>query len=295
MLLVTGGTGFIGSSLVKYLIEKNYEVKLFVRNKQKAKYLFGDKINIVKGVFSKKNDIQKAVKGVDTVIHFAGTVKLKPKEEVYESNFLITKNLLKECKKVDKFIFSSTVDVYGPTKIAVNENYPCNPIDIYGQSKLEAEKIIVQSGIDYSILRIAIVYGIGAQWWKRALDFLKFGFVPKTNNVTHFIHVSDVVKAIGLAIKKSKKNSIYNIANEKPIKIKSAFRYIVELFNKKPIEMPLFITKTIATVLGIRDVIDVALMNRKISVLKAKKELGFESKADMKKMLMEMVESYKNT
>lgn len=293
MLLVTGATGFIGSNLVKYLIERGYEVRVFVRNFQKAKNIFGDRVEIVKGVFQNKEDVQKAVKDVDIVIHLAGVVKLKPKEEVWESNFLTTKYLLEECKRVEKFIFSSTIDVYGPLKVFATEEHPLNPIDVYARSKVEAEKVVVQSGIDYSILRIGIVYGVGARWWEYAFKFLKFGFIPKTNNVTHLIHVSDLVKAIEKVVNKGKKNSVYNVANERPTKIKSVFSYIVKLFGKKPREIPMFLVKTVGTLLGMKDVIEIALMNRKVDVSRAKKELGFRTKANMKEILREMVEYYK--
>lgn len=293
MLLVTGATGFIGSNLVKYLIKKGYEVRIFVRDFQKAQNLFGDEVEIVKGVFWNKRDLQKALKGIDIVIHLAGTVKLKPKEEVWENNFLTTKYILEECKKVERFIFSSTIDVYGPLETFAKETHPLNPVDPYGESKARAEEIIMKAKVDYSILRIGIVYGIGAKWWEDAFKFLKLGFVPNTENVTHLIHVFDVARAIEKSIRKSGRESIYNIANEKPVKIKSVLNYIVKLFNKKPKEIPMFLVKTLASIFDMRDVVEIALMNRKVDVSKAKKELRFDTKVDMKKALKEMVEYYK--
>lgn len=291
MILVTGGSGFIGSKLVHSLIKRGYDVKILTRDPRKIKI---KDVESVKGDITRKETLKNAVKDVDVVVHLAGLVSYtKPEKVLYRINVDGTKNLLDVSKNVDKFIFSSSVSVFGPIKGVADENYPCKPMSYYGKSKLEAENLIHDSGIKHVILRIAPVYGAGSPYWLKNLKMLDSGFpIPNTKSLTHIVHISDVVNAFILSMKKGE--GIYNIADKKPIPFVRLAEKTVKLLGKKPKKLPLWLVYLISVFMGKKKYIDVLTMNRNYSIKKAQKELGYKPKADMDKELKKMIDWYKS-
>lgn len=188
-VLVTGGAGYIGSHMVKLLVEKGHEVLTFdnlsnghewaVINRQ---LVVGDLLN-----YKQIEDVLLDFKP-DAVMHFSAKVVVPESVEkpllYYENNFYGTLNLLQAMKraKVEYLIFSSTAAVYGiPERVPVKETDPTNPISPYGWSKLFSEQAIKDfgrvEGIKYGILRYFNVAGADPDG--------KIGQVSK--NPTHLI------------------------------------------------------------------------------------------------------------
>lgn len=293
MILITGATGFIGSNLVKELLSKGYNLRVLVRNPATVKKLFS-KADIVKGDITQKETLKNALRDIDTVIHLAGIVSYsKPRQEIFKINVEGTKNLLEFCNNVEKFIFSSSVAVFGNIKGKANENYPCNPTNPYGESKYEAEKIIMNSGIDSLILRLAPVYGVGSKQWIKNLKLLESGFpIPNTKNLTHILHVSNACKAFELGLKKGK--GIYIIADANPIPFLEFAETLIKLLGKKPKRIPVWLAKLIASFKGMGTYLDVLIQNRNYDISKAKRELGYKPKANFELEVKKMVEWYKS-
>ncbi len=149
-ILVTGGAGYIGSHVVKELIETEHEVVILDNMSTgvkeninpKAEFVFGDILNI--------NDLKRVLKpGIDAVFHFAafkaaGESMLKP-EHYAHNNLSGTINLLNTmlANEVKKFVFSSTAAVYGnPEYLPVDESHPLRPENFYGFTKLEIERLL---------------------------------------------------------------------------------------------------------------------------------------------------------
>ncbi|MBU0898773.1 MAG: NAD(P)-dependent oxidoreductase [Nanoarchaeota archaeon] len=292
MILITGATGFLGKNLTKNLIQKGHKVRILSRDEDKAKSLF-PKAEIFKGDLSDPRSLDDVSKGINTVIHLAGLVSYsKPKNEIFSANVDTTKNLLEECKNVKKFIFASSVSVYGEIKKEADESYRLDPKNYYGLSKLRCEELIKNSGIPYVMLRIAPVYGEGSPSWKKNLKLLEKGFpVPKTKNLTHVVHISDVVQAFEKSIKKGK--GTYNIADKKPLSFTEFVETIMKLLGKKPKRMPMLLVKTIAKSAGMGAYFNVLIINRHYIINKAKNELNYEPKADFSTEVKKMVNWYK--
>jgi NADH dehydrogenase len=292
MILITGATGLIGKNLVRNLLSKGYSIRILARSKEKAKQLFPN-VEVVKGdIIHRKHIPIKAFKDVSKVIHLAGLIDYRSPELLFRVNRDGTRHLLEKCKNIDKIIFASSVDVFGKIVGIADENYSCNPIDAYGQSKLEAEEIISSYNIPNVIFRFGIVYGKEAYWFKKGLDFLSFGFVPKTKTSTQIIHVSDVVRALELGL--SCKKGLYIIADEKPVSHFRLFKKLIILLGKKPVEVPLWMAKLGSSIIGLRNLFNIIMLNRVFDTSKAKKEIGFKSKADLEIELRDMVEWYKS-
>ena len=152
MILVTGGAGYIGSVLVKVLLERGYKVKVV------DKLFFGDKgLAKVKNkiILLKKDfiDLTPAdFKDVEGVIHLASTAQADPQKvlpyQVYVANFEGTLKLVELCKKmgVKRFTFASTTSVYGHRAHdrEITEKMDVEPDERYGEIKVLTERYLIR-------------------------------------------------------------------------------------------------------------------------------------------------------
>lgn len=157
-VLVTGGTGYIGSHSVLELIKNNYEV-VIVDDLSNSSIDVIDKINILTGkkVIFYEGDVKDKVlleeifskEKIDAVIHFAGYKavgeSVKEPLKYYQNNLESTLHLLEVMKKHHcyKLIFSSSATVYGsPNKLPIKEDFPLSTANPYGTTKLMIEQIL---------------------------------------------------------------------------------------------------------------------------------------------------------
>ncbi len=149
-ILVTGGAGYIGSHVVKFLGEKGYDVLIYdnLSTGHEWAVLYG---KLVKADLANKEILSKVFKEFkpDAVMHFAASIvvpeSVKDPLKYYKNNVINTINLLEIMIKegVKIFIFSSSAAVYGiPDKIPIPESAPLNPINPYGETKAVVEKIL---------------------------------------------------------------------------------------------------------------------------------------------------------
>jgi UDP-glucose 4-epimerase len=170
-ILVTGGAGFIGSSLVNSLVKKNYNVIIIDNLSTGNKFLINKRAAFFKVDLNNKKKIEDIFynNDISTVFHFAASLNVKesqqnPKKYIL-NNELNTEILVKTCKKykVKNFIFSSTCSVYGSSNKKKNENSKKNPLSTYAKTKLAGErtikKIFFKTSTKYAILRYYNVVG----------------------------------------------------------------------------------------------------------------------------------------
>jgi len=295
MLLVTGATGFVGQNLIKEIAKIRKDIRVLSLDYGKAKKMY-PRYEVFKGDITKPETLAGAGKDVDVVIHLAGIVSYsKPKDVLFKVNAEGTKNILEACQKADKFIFSSSVAIYGEIKGEADESYPRNPKNAYGESKREAENFVRDSGMRNTIFRIAPIYGEGSPQWLRNLRLLEEGFpIPQTENLTHVTHISNVVQAFRLGLKK-KSEGIYNIADETPVKFVEFAETLVQLLGKKPKRLPYWMVSFLASMKGMKTYLDVLTMNRNYDTTNARNELKYNPEIDFFEKLKEMVEWYKAT
>jgi len=170
-ILVTGGAGYIGSHMVKLLVEKGYDVLTFDNLSNGYEWAVVNRKLIVGDLLNYKllEEVLLDYKP-HAVMHFAAKVSVPESVEkpllYYENNFCGTLNLLQAMKRsnIKLLIFSSTAAVYGiPKEVPVKEHSPTHPISPYGWSKLFSEQAIKDfskaEGIKYGILRYFNVAG----------------------------------------------------------------------------------------------------------------------------------------
>lgn len=171
-ILLTGAAGSIGFETLKQLVEKDYTIyALDLPSKRSKKLLkkYQDKINVIYGSIMDTNLIKEVIKKVDVVIHLAAIIPpLADNEPILTRNinFLGTKNIIEAIKKYNKncfLIYSSSVSVYGDRIsnpwIKVTDELNPSVGDYYAVTKIETEKLIVESNINYTIFRLTGIMG----------------------------------------------------------------------------------------------------------------------------------------
>jgi UDP-glucose 4-epimerase len=244
-ITITGGSGFIGSNLVKAL-HKKHNITVFDINKTQI----NDTV-FVQGNITDSKAANIAIKNSDIVIHLAATLGVINTEEnpikTLDTNIFGTKNVLDACKNnnVKKIIFSSSSEIYGePATIPINETDKVMPITNYGISKLAAEEYIKayskNFGITYTILRLFNIYGekqrnewVMSEFVNQAIKNQEIMIHGTGSQIRAFCHVNDAVKGFEMVLEKGNNNT-FNIGNDtEPVSIKELAKRIITLSNSK--------------------------------------------------------------
>ena len=166
-VLVTGGTGFIGSHLVESLLQKGIQVRCLLRKESDLKWLKGLPIEVVHGDCRDKTSLGKAAEAVDQVFHLAGVTKAIKEKSYFEVNAFGTENLIHSCLEnnphLKKFIYLSSQAASGPSRNGSKkkESDRSAPVSPYGQSKRMGEELALAHAheLPLLILRPSAVYG----------------------------------------------------------------------------------------------------------------------------------------
>jgi nucleoside-diphosphate-sugar epimerase len=258
-ILVTGGSGFLGSNISNYLVKEGYNVTVLDNNSRgNLKRIENNKrIKFIKGDIRKKKDIKKSLKKIDTIVHLAyinGTKYFYEKPvEILDVGIKGIFNLLELCEehKIKNFFLASSSEVYQtPNKVPTDEKEMLkipdvyNPRYSYGAGKIISELICLYYSkkiLDKLIIfRPHNVYGPDMGREHVIPEFLHKAKLNKTLNVRgegkevrSFIHINDFLDAFGLIFKKGKNREIYNIGTNEKINIKQLALKIAKKYNKK--------------------------------------------------------------
>lgn len=237
-ILVTGGSGFIGSHLVELLLEKKYRVRVLVQkgnihpaykisaDQEIFDYLKKMGVEIVYGNLLDKKSLENAVKGCDIVYHLAAvahTYEGLPRKAYFDVNLSGTKNLLDVClkKRIKKFVYVSTIESCGPSLDGkpVNEKKELTPVCIYGQSKLGGELISLyyfkKYGLPVVVVRPPMIYGDRNPLLLRFFKTINRGIFPifgSGNSLFEFCYVKNQAYGMYLAGKLGKPGEVYFIS-----------------------------------------------------------------------------------
>lgn len=172
-ILITGATGNIGLAVLKRLYLQEHQITVLARDSKKNAKTLKDfpNVNVIHGDITSQTDVDEACKNQDYAIHLAAIipplVDEKP-ELAKQVNLEGTRNLIQGLEKHSPncfLIFSSSVTVYGDRLktplISVNDPIQTTQWDKYGQAKIESEKLIQKSNLDWSIFRLSAIMGIG--------------------------------------------------------------------------------------------------------------------------------------
>jgi NADH dehydrogenase len=162
MILVTGGTGFVGQEVVSELVRTGHRVRLLVRNPAKAATLpFADRVEIVRGDVLQPETLPAALAGVQVVIHLVGFI-LETRHVTYEQGHVeATRNVLAAAKRAGatRWVQMSAAGTRAHARSR------------YHQTKWQAEELVRNSGLDWTIFRPSLIYGYNER--DRLLNLLK--------------------------------------------------------------------------------------------------------------------------
>jgi nucleoside-diphosphate-sugar epimerase len=163
VILVTGGTGFIGSHLLDRLADAGQPVRALVRRStMRRKTALPHGVEAVSGDLATGEGLADAARGAGAIIHIAGVLKALTPQDYYRGNALATENLARVAAgQGTRFVHVSSLAVCGPSPAdgSVNEDSETRPLTHDGKSKLEAERIVRSLLPQAVIVRPPVVYG----------------------------------------------------------------------------------------------------------------------------------------
>jgi len=227
-VLVTGGTGFIGSHVVELLLQAGYTVTCLVRDPNRLQWLSGLDVDIAVGDCSRPETLTLALQDASIVIHAAGLTKARRPQDYYEVNHIGTRNMLQVWKRCNansgKFILISSLAAAGPSKDGnpVRSSDVSYPVSDYGKSKLlaEEETLRYRDMFPVIILRPAVVYGPRDKDLFTLFRWAVRGISPEISGGERFLnfcYVADLAKAILLATEnRTQRGGIYFVAENRP-------------------------------------------------------------------------------
>jgi len=238
-VLVIGGAGYIGCSLVERLLREGNRVRILdnavyglepiqnLLNHPKLDYVYGDCRNI--------QDVVKALHRVSSIVHLAAIVgdpacELDHRTTI-EINYAATRMLIEVAKGcgVERLLFASSCSVYGATDELMDENSAVQPVSLYGETKVSSERALLESATgDFHpvIMRFATVFGLSNRPRFDLVVNLLSAKAKQEGRITifnaqqwrPFIHVKDIANAIALILNaplSSVSRGIFNVGDNR--------------------------------------------------------------------------------
>jgi len=269
MIIITGGSGFVGSHTIKALKEKGYDVLNY---------------DIKEGYDIRDfNQLCSVIKPGNKILHLAAIAKFDEAdddpEKTWTTNVEGSDLIAKVAKKnkAERVVYSSTGSVYMPIeeKPPITENFKVRGNSIYGCSKHFGELAVKRAGIPYIILRYAHLYGegkLGSGAIGGFISRMKKGLAPVLyggKQSSDFTYIKDIVQANLLALESDKLNETYNIGRGEELTTEDVFAQLREFFKYDGE----FEKKPVRTVDASRFVYDIS---------KAKKQLNYNPQYNFK-------------
>jgi nucleoside-diphosphate-sugar epimerase len=305
--LITGGAGFLGINLVRYLHSRGHEITSL----DIVEFDYpdvNDKIKVITGDIRDKEKVKEAVKGQDIIVHTAAALPLYKPEDIYSTDIDGTRNLLEaaEENKIKRFIHISSTAVYGiPDHHPLLENDKLDGVGPYGKAKILAEEECLnfrRKGMCIPILRPKSfigperlgVFDLLFDW---AQDAKGFPMIGNGNNRYQLLDVEDLCEAIYLTATLDEKitNDTFNIGAKQFTTMREDYQAVLDYagFGKKIVglpEKPIIYTLKFLEALKVSPlykwVYETASKDSFVSIEKAEKILGYKPKFSNKDALI---------
>lgn len=310
--LITGGAGFLGINLVRFLLEHGHEVVTL--DIEDFDYPERDKIHEITGDIRDRAMVDKAMEGIDIVVHTAAALPLYPPEEIYSTDIEGTRNVLDSAleHKVQRFIHISSTAVYGiPDHHPLIEEDQRHGVGPYGEAKVAAEDICFEyreKGLIVPVIRPKSFIGperlgVFALFYDWAKDGHGFPMLGSGDNRYQLLDVEDLCNAIYLCatLDEEKVNDTFNIGAKDFTTMKEDYQAVLDYagFGKKitglPAEPAIWLLRFLEA-LNLSPlykwVYETASKDSFVSIEKAEKQLGYTPKFSNKDALLRNYQWY---
>lgn len=245
-VLVTGGSGFIGRSVLEELLLRGHDVRSLdlVEPSLTVPFIKGDVRDI--------ELLQRAAEGVESIVHLAAIVSVAEATErpldTFEINVRGTLNVAEVARREGaNIVYASSVAVYGePLRLPISEDHPALPKSIYGSTKLAGESVLLgyagSFGIQIASLRFFNVYGphmkpgpyagVIYKFLQRIREGKPLTIEGDGKQTRDFVYVRDVSKAVAIAVECGA-TGVYNVGTGKETSILQLAEILFELTGKR--------------------------------------------------------------
>ncbi|MFH1005836.1 MAG: NAD(P)-dependent oxidoreductase [Bacteroidota bacterium] len=295
-IFITGVTGFVGRHLAEYFHKQGFVVYGLVRNQKK---FLDANISFVKPISGDLNNFpQHLLKEVSFIIHTAGLITAKNKNQYYEVNTAGTKNLAEAVRKYapdKRLLYISSLAAAGPANIYPRTEVDTEePVSHYGKSKFLGEKEIEKAVTHFTILRPPVLFGPYDRGMFIPFQYaIKYGIAPVVGGSTSkvdFLFIDDFVKACFQAIHSPATDGKKYFLGGNPLYWKEFWNIVKETSGKKlkHISIPVTFVKGLGYV---NDVLKNSMLNSdKVKEIicpnwtsgseEAKNDFGFKRQTD---------------
>jgi nucleoside-diphosphate-sugar epimerase len=303
-VVIAGGGGFIGSSLLKRLAGKHHCLCFghATRYGELRGKIRGE-VEFVEGDLHDEELLRRVVRGADAVVHVAGSGGEVPcldnPSRAVLTHVMGTHLLLGEVSRqnIPRFIFASTIAVYGTYRrraMPLTEDIEPQPDDFYAALKATAERELIDAG-RFQIFRLANVYGYGSglhplssgvagRFITAALSGEPLQVYGDGSQLIDYVHVDDVCEAFELALDKPGENFIYNLGGGEPVPVASIAELVAETARTE--------FKREAAVTYREAPPNKIWPDRWLCIEKAERELGWRPRVPMRAAVREMLERW---
>lgn len=319
-ILVTGGTGFVGSHLVDRLIERGRKVRCLIRPTSKLRYLKHPEIEIVYGGLDDTTDWDAALDGVDTIYHVAGLTFARRRRDYFTVNHRGTEAIVAAAvarrDQIKKFAQISSLAAIGPGRNGqpVDEETAPAPITDYGRSKLLGEDAVRAASdlFPITIVRPPAVYGPRDYALYELFKTMAQGFSPtigRYDKQISLVYVKDLAEGIILAGESDASiGRAYFISSEEVYSWRAVAELVAETIGcrARPIAIPRAVAYGMAMaaeaaaallrkppVINRDKVTDLSQRCWGCSIERARRELSYSQQVPLEVGLRETVDWYK--
>jgi nucleoside-diphosphate-sugar epimerase len=251
-VLVTGGSGFIGTHVIEELQSRGHTVKVFDRLVPKVK-----NVEWLDGDLRWAGDCDRAVRNTDAILHLAARISVDESLDYiwhyFNDNLMSTVNLFMAAAKheVNHILFTSSCEVYGETpRSGATEESPCNPTSPYAASKYAAERAALTFKRVHPDLKLAVLrpFNTFGEWQKpyragaviptfilEALKGRSLKVHGDGNQTRDYVYVKDIARG-HVDVMEKEGEGIFNIATGRARTINSIAKSVVEMVGKGTIE-----------------------------------------------------------
>ncbi|MDQ3285698.1 MAG: NAD-dependent epimerase/dehydratase family protein, partial [Actinomycetota bacterium] len=305
-VLITGGAGFLGINLIRHLLARGYEISSL--DVEEFDYPERGRIETIKADIRDKALVDRAMEGIDLVVHTAAALPLYSPEDIYTTDVEGTRNVLEAARRhvVERVVHVSSTAVYGiPDHHPLYETDKLEGVGPYGQAKIQAEMICLEyraRGTVVPIIRPKSFVGperlgVFALLYDWAFTGRNFPMIGIGNNRYQLLDVEDLCEAIylTLTLPEERVNDTFNIGAREFTTMKEDYQAVLDYagHGKKVVGFP-----AAPAIWGLRIldklelsplykwVYETASKDSFVSIEKAERELGFRPKYSNKDALL---------